>query len=456
MLQSLSIGMSALAAAQRGIDTTSHNIANANTVGYSRQRIEQAAAFPVVGARPYRSGPIGAGVEVTAVRRMRDEILEHAILDAAGRRGAAEEIAQALNSIQDVTGTLEDGLSTDLSRLWSAWNDVALNPASSAGRGAAIDAASRVAASLRSASARIDDVSSDAVQRMHQMAGEITDLAAQIADLNGAISQVANAGGNANDFMDQRDVAVQRLVALTGAQVRTHDNMVDVTVGGVALVSRNVASAMTVDESPVGVRVNGTAAPMAGAIGGLQTLATSTVGDLQDRLDLIATGLRDAMNAQHALGTDLNGDAGGPIFLGANARELHVDPALTATKIAATRAPETGGGNNALEIARIGDRDVIGTIDAPGTPSRTPVDAVAELVAEIGRRAVAATNEAKAVSAVTDALESRRQEVSGVSIDEELTNMLRYQRAYQAAARIITASDEMLDLLVNRLGIVGR
>jgi flagellar hook-associated protein 1 FlgK len=456
MLQTFGIGMSALAAAQRGIEVTSHNVANAGTVGYTRQRVEQAAAFPSLGTRPYRPGTYGAGVDVVAVRRMRDDVLTGAVLDAAAQRGGADEVAKAMASIQDIAGTLEDGIATDVSRLWSAWSDVAANPTGTTARAGVLDASNRLAASLRTASARLAQVESTSVQRMAQAADEVNSLSKEIAKLNMAIAEVTNSGGTPNDFLDKRDVAVERLVALTGGQTRTDGHAIDVTMGGISLVSGGTSSTMTVTENPPAVQVDGNPTIMGGALGALRELATSTVDGLRDRLDLVANGLRDAVNAQHTAGFDLDGNAGQAIFLGTSAADIHVDPALTTRSIAASRSGAAGDGNNAVALGDLAYRATVGTPEVPGTPSRTLAEAASDLVADIGRRAAVAQSEAETTSAISDALEQRRQEVSGVSIDEEMTNLLRYQRAYQAAARVITAADELLDTLINRVGLVGR
>jgi flagellar hook-associated protein 1 FlgK len=455
-MQTLGIGLSALAAAQRGIEVTSHNVANAATPGYTRQRVEQTAAYPTVGATPFRSGAYGSGVEVTGVRRIRDDLLDGAMLDAAGQRGAAEEVARALAGVEDIAGSLEDGLAAGISQMWTAWTDLAGNPTSAAARSAAIGASARFAGGLRAASDRLDHAERDATSRMRQIADEVNGLAKEIADLNSAITQVVNSGGSPNDFLDKRQMAVERIVTLTGAQVRTTDSAVDVTVGGVALVLSNLSAEVTVDEDPAGVRVDGNTTTIGGALGALADVANAALAELRQRLDLLATGVRDAVNARHALGTDLDGNPGGAVFVGATAKELAVDPALTQRRVAASLSGATADGNNATAIAALATAQTVATPDAPALKSRTPAEAVADLVADIGRRVIVSQREAETTAAISQALEQRRQEVSGVSIDEEMTNLLRYQRAYEAAARVLTAADELLDLLVNRLGTAGR
>ncbi len=456
MMQSLGIGVSGLAAAQRGIDVVSHNVANVNTEGYTRQRVDQTSAFPTLGARPFGPGAYGTGVQVTGVRQLRDTLLDDGVRSALAQQGQSEEVNRAMSSVQDIAGSLEDGLGTDLTRFWSSWSDVAANPQGITARSSVIDAGTRLASTLQGASNRIDGLASSSKGRMSGYADQVTALAATVAKLNGSILDVTTAGGTPNDFIDQRNVAVEQLSKLTGAQVRNNGAMIDVIVGGGLLVAGVQSQTMTVDGDPPSVKLDGSEVAAGGSMGALQNLATNGLDDLRQRLDLIANGLRDAMNTAHAAGTDLDGQSGIAFFTGSGAADFAVNTDLTAQKIAASTSGETADGNNALAMADVRYATTIGTPANPGNPSITAGDAVADLVADLGRQAAGAQRGVDASTSMVTALDGQRAETSGVSIDEEMTTLLSYQRAYEAAARIITTSDTMLDTLINHVGTSGR
>lgn len=456
MMQSLGIGVSGVAAAQRGIEVVSHNIANINTPGYTRQRIDQSAAVPSTGYRPAGPGAYGVGVEVTGVRQLRDTMIDNSMRSALGGQGASEELARATGSIQNIVGSFDDGLGTDLTKLWSAFTDVAANPTAITARSSVLDAGERLAATLRGAATSIDNLATSSAERLRGSADQVNTLAKQVASLNAQILDVVTAGGTPNDFMDQRNVAVEQLSKLTGAEVRASGPVIDVIVGGTLLVSGVKAEKLTVDGAPPQVNIDGSPVTPGGSMGALASLATTGLGELRQRLDMIALGLRDAVNAVHGNGTDLDGNAGGDFFVATSARDFAVNPDLTPRGIAASTSGEPGDGNNAIALADIRYEKVAGTLGDPDTPTLTASDAIADLISDIGRQASTAQRKLDADNALVTSIDGQRQETSGVSIDEEMTNLLKYQRAYEAAARVITAADEMLDTLINRVGIVGR
>lgn len=456
MMQSLGIGVSGVSAAQRGIEVVSHNIANINTPGYSRQRIDQSAAIPSTGFRPVGPGAYGVGVEVTGVRQLRDLMLDNGMRSALADQGANEELARAMGGIQNIVGSLEDGLGTDLTKLWSAFTDVGANPTAITARSAVLDAGARLAATLRNAATSVENLGTSSAARLRDSADQVNALATQVGSLNAQILDVITSGGTPNDFLDQRNVAVEQLAKLTGAEVRPNGPVVDVIVGGTLLVAGVHTEHLSVDGSPPSVNIDGSPVTPGGAMGQLASLATTGLDELRQRLDMIATGLRDAVNAVHTQGSDLDGAPGQDFFVGTSARDFEVNPDLTARGIAASASGSPGDGNNAIALADVRYEKIAGTLGDPDTPTLTASDAIADLISDIGRRSSSADRKLEATNALVSSLDGQRQETSGVSIDEEMTNLLKYQRAYEAAARIITAADEMLDTLINRVGIVGR
>jgi flagellar hook-associated protein 1 FlgK len=456
VISGLNVGLSGLFAAQRALDVTAHNIANVNTPGYSRQRVEQSAATPTTGAVPMLGpGAYGRGVTITGVRQLRDALIDARILDAGGEQGAADVAVDATNAAQAVVGTLDEGLGTDLSAFWSAWDELSRQPSQLATREAVLDAGRQLSGTLRAATAALDGIAADAGAQLTSNIAAANDLADRIADLNASIQAVVAQGGQPNDLYDQRSAAVNELARLVGATTRpAQGGTIDVVVGGGMLVSGTSSARLSVSGTPPTIAWSdtGTAADVAGAAGALERLAGTGLGDVRGQLDAIASGLRDAVNALHTAGYDLQGAAGAAFFTGTGAADFEVNAALAAGGIAASASGAAADGNQAVTIAALRTQPIV----AAGSGATSATDAVANLVADVGRRATAATRAASTAGATLDALEQRRSETSGVSIDEELTNLLRFQRAYEAAARVITTADQMLDTLVNRVGIVGR
>jgi flagellar hook-associated protein 1 len=231
------------------------------------------------------------------------------------------------------------------------------------------------------------------------------------------------------------------------------DGTVDVLVGSHSLVDGERVDRMTVSSTaPLGLtwEADGVAVTPGGRMGGLLTLANVELPSIRAGLDSIAVGLRDVVNAAHRAGFDQDGNAGADFFVGTDAATIAVAPTLDVREIAAsaTAAGAPADGRNALVLAGLRSADAIGT-DSVG-------DALTALAGRLGSMAAAASSNARASNTVLGNVTRERAEVSSVSLDEELSNMVRFQRAYEASARVITVVDEMLDILVNRTGLVGR
>jgi flagellar hook-associated protein 1 FlgK len=456
MISGLNVGLTGLFAAQRGLDVTAHNLANVNTPGYTRQRVEQSAAVPTLGLVPVLGpGSYGRGVEVTAVRQMKDNLIESRILEANSDLGAAGVNIDAMSAAQSVVGSLEGGLGTDLSAFWSAWDELSRQPTQLANRDAVLDAGRQLSGTLRDAVAALDAIAVDASARLSSEVATANDLADRIAGLNRSIQEVVAQGGQPNDLYDQRTAAVNELAKIVGATTRpAAGGTIDVLVAGGVLVGSAGVTRLGVEGSPPSVTWASTGQPAAvrGSAGALEQIAGPGLDGIRDQLDAIATGLRDGVNALHGAGYDLDGNIGDDFFVGTGAADLDVNAALTARTVAASEGGEPADGNQAVAIATLRSAALVTTDGGDVSAS----DAIANLVGDVGRRVSAAERSSSTATATMDALAQRRSETSGVSVDEELTNLMRYQRAYEAAARVITTADQMLDTLVNRVGVVGR
>ena len=455
----LTTAYSGLAAARAGLDVTGQNIANATTQGYTRQRLETSAAAPArpslftTGVRP------GEGVLATGIARLGDAHLEARVRITAGAAGYTAVRAQAFATLED--GLREPGahgVSASLQDFWAGWQEVSNAPEKGAPASALLAAAgqltSRIAAGYREVETQWATSRSSATS----LATEVNDAAAQVADLNRQIRSAVNAGTSANELVDRRTTLAATLAGLTGATVRDNaDGTADILVAGNPLVSGTTALTLQVT-GPAGLDGPGTVqvewAHRPGAPAGVE------IGELAATLSLLAPAgdggpLAQAAAGYNAFATTLadqvntlhSGAGKGPFFAYQPDRAAaSLDVLPTRREDLAAGAPGAGGL----------DGSVADKISALGTGSGSPDAAWSAFVVDLG--AVARTERQADALADVSATSALQQQLSAtsVSMDEEQVNLLQYQHAYQGAARVMTAVDEMLDVLINRMGIVGR
>jgi flagellar hook-associated protein 1 FlgK len=456
----LNIGLSSLYAQRRGLEVTGHNIANANTEGYSRQRVRlEADSGPITPAYHSRWNGAGNGVVVADVQRLRDVFLESRAVHERGSEAGLRGRALVLGRVEAILSEPGDlGLQSQLSEFWSGWDDIANQPTDLAGRSQLLQRAQTLATGINQASARLDGQWSASREQLQATVQDINATAEAVAQLNAGVMAATKAGLSPNDLSDQRDLLVQRLGDLAGVSLRAGDaGSVDVFVGGTALVRGATAERLAVRgaselTTPAGTvsvawEKDGFAAPAGGAAAGLQAGLNEVLPRYRDGLDALAGALRTTVNTQHRLGTDAAGLAGGDFFSGTSAADLRVaftDPA----RIAASSAPVGGtgdrGGGNAAAMAELAT--------APGGP-----DALyRRTIVQLGVEAQTANRRVDIQTDILRQVEAQRESEAGVNLDEEMANMLAYQRGYEGAARFVTAIDQMLDTLINRTGLVGR
>jgi flagellar hook-associated protein 1 len=462
----LNTALRALNAAQTQLDTAAHNTANASTPGYSRQRVTIVASEPFSYPSFNRTGlpgQIGSGVSVAAIERARDGFIDIQIRTQTESSGYWDAKRDELSKVETIFPEPSDsGLGTVLSRFWSAWQDVAATPTSTAARAALTEQASSLAARMNSDAGQLATLAQGIDAEVSSQVAEVNDIARQLAGLNEQIQRVVVSGDNANDLADQRDLLLDRLSRILPSTVQPQsDGTVTVLVGGTDLVNHGMARPITAAIN-AGSHVeprwsDGTKVALgSGQMAGLVEIRDTTLVSYRSSLDALAKGIADAVNVLHQGGTDATGAAGLAFFTytaGNAAGSLAVNTAIVADPrlLAVASGPnQPGDGSVAASIAELRTALLFGT----GTQNAS--DVYAGLVSRIGSDTRQGIEMAANQALVVGHLERRRESVSGVSLDEEATDMIRFQHAYQAAARVITAVDEMLDLLINRTGLVGR
>ena len=454
ILSILSIGAQSLRAQQLAIQTTGHNLANVATPGFSRQRVILTSAPASLVGTVY----IGQGVDVAGVARVVDRFAEAELLSLQSGVGYSEAESRALSSLQEIF-PLTGGVNGALSEFFGALSDLANNPAGLTERISVIGKARALGENLAltrqnltSLQQNLDDEIASAVDRFNL-------LTEQIAELNRQIAFTEVGGESANDFRDQRQTLLQELVSLTGATVREGDNgQVNVNLGGLLLVGGTRFASLSSDSdnsaglrdvtyhSPDDTVFIATALFPTGKIGSLLNVRDNQVQDFIDRLDQFGQSLVAEVNAQHALGFDLNGNAGGNLFnpiaaLAGAASNVQVDASLAADPrlIAAAASPAALPGDNRNALALVGLRST--TIPALG--GMTLEDHYLSLLGDVGSQVAAADAQFNFQQAVLTQTQARRESTSGVNIDEEMTKLIQFQRAFESSALLIRTADEM-------------
>jgi flagellar hook-associated protein 1 FlgK len=454
----LSIGRQALLANERAIGVTGHNIANVNTPGFSRQQ-------PVLNAtRPDTRG-FGTGVELSTVLRSVDGFLDARQLASAAALGGATTGRQLLDRVQSLFPVGDAGVGNALAAFFAAANAVADSPQDLATRNQLLEAGATLAGQLRNAAGGIQTLQRETDQRLGQAALDANGALQNLAQLNREIIAADRAGRETNDLRDQRQVALGKLAGQLSIQVVEGANggvNVYAASGQGLLIGTDVATLATeadpghlgLDGNPlsrIGIAAgDGSVISLSGAVGGtigtLLGLRDQTLTGNAAALDQLTTNLRDAVNAVQTdpAGRDLNGAVGLAFFSGTGAADLRVG--LTDPRgIAAAQGANLADNTNALALVDVAQQ----TFAALG--GATLGGYFGTLQASIGQQAQRADESASVEENVSSALSAQREAISGVSLDEEFTNLIRFQRGFQAAAKLINVSNGLLDDL---LGLV--
>jgi flagellar hook-associated protein 1 len=537
----IGIGITALNAAQAGLVTTQHNIANVNTPGFSRQQTVLSAEI----AQYTGSGFFGNGVQVESVRRIVNQFLDNQVVAAQGSLSREEAYFGMVSQIDSLLGNSGTGLSSALQDFFNAVHEVANNPGSLVPRQTLIAYAQTLSSRFQGIANQLDTLRSGVDSQLSGSVSTVNNLARQLADLNNKIASLQGSGQPPNDLLDQRDELVRQLAEEIGVTAAPQsDGSYNVFIGqGQALVLGGqsfdlslVSSREDPTRSVLAVRIGATAVEIpettigGGRIGGLLAFRSESLDTAQSLIGRIAIGLTDAFNTQHAMGFDLNSAAGGnffapislkapiantgntgsgvvgislsgiagltgsdyrlsydganyvvtrlsdnanvytgaafpavpidgfnlslasgtinagdsflirPTFSGAGSVAVAIsDPSLIA-------AASTPGGildnGNALTLASLGSTNIL----SGGAASLET--AYSQVVGQIAVLTQRADNNQQAESVVLNDAIAAQQSASGVNLDEEAANLIRYQQAFQAAGKAIQVASTLFDTIL--------
>ena len=487
----LQMGLRALQAHQMGLGVTGHNIANANTEGYSRQRINLVPGNPyTVPAfnKPLSPGQMGTGVQVADIKRVRDEFIEMQLRMESQTTGQWQVLMDGYEQVEMIFNEPSDtGISSTMTAFWKSWQQLSLTPADLPAR-----------AVVRQTGALLADAISHTYTQLHRYREEIDSaigvkvnrinyLAQQVADLNKQIVAVAVSGDNPNDLLDARDLIVKELAQIANIQAVTDEELqMHISISGSSLVQGSHVSKLALKEDPQGFRVvwEGTrdvnAVFNGGELKGLFQLRDDILRDgYMAELDRLAQAIVEKVNEVHRQGygfdasvddSDLDGryptgkdffaaPADSDNWAGRWAQDMRLaDDILqedglkyiAAGKLAEGSEEAPGNGDNALAIANLLQEAKVDALNG------SIPDFLASLIASLGVDSQESQRMLANQTVLMEHLERRQEAVSGVALDEEMGNLIRFQHAYNAAARLITALDETLSTVIERMGIVGR
>lgn len=459
-LSSLNTALTALRYNRVAMDVASNNIANATTRGHSRRHVDGVAlgatAQPAMWSR-YQGA--GGGVDAGPVQRMVDPFLDARARSEHGSQSYLDLRSGVLQRVESGIGEPGDsGVASALAGLRAAWQDVANHPEGEAARSQVLARAGTLVDSLHAQATNIATERSDQCSRLRAMVTGANTAAGDLAATNDSVAVAHLNGTESAELLDQRDALAMMLAQLTGGVATTRpDGGLDVSIQGVALVTGKVAGHLDIasgvtptgadDGNPVGFAiVTGAAsavvpAGVRGEVGAVTDLLDTTLPAYLTGLGSVAQMVADETNAQHVSGFDLAGNPGMPLFsynpadVAGTLAVVVTDPSLVAV------SGVSGGvldGSNADALGQVGSADA----------------AYQRLVNGFGTEVASVKRLALTQQMLTTQVDGSREQLSGVNLEEETVAMLSSQRAYEAASRVISVMDSVLDTLINRTGLL--
>jgi flagellar hook-associated protein 1 FlgK len=458
----LNAALSGLEAAQAAIDTTGENISNASTPGYTEQVVNttESAEQSIPGASNTGTVLLGTGVDISSISRIRDQFLDIQYRAQNAASNSANTTSTELQQVQAaVNEPSTDGISSALSAFWQSWGALTSNPAGQSNAAAVqgvISAGQTLVQTVNSVYAQMSIVQTQAAQQYSTLTGangQVQQDATKIANLNQEISAASGSGQTDNALLDQRDNAIDDLSSLGQVSIITNQTNGSVTVNfgdaAKALVGGTTGTTVTWPQT-LGGSENGPG----GQLGALLQLMppppsgqgspTGPITTMMSSLDTVASKVINAVNnAPGGL------PAASPFFNTGNPNpdgsttdiiDIATDPPMTT---AALQSLTSGASGAAISAAIAGQQN--GTAD----------QSYAAFVAQVGGSVQSAQSTQSTAQSLLTAIGNQRESVSGVSLDQEMTNLTNYQQAYEASARVMNAMDSVISTLITTVGGAG-
>ena len=460
LFQGLELGKRALLTHQYSLQTIGHNIANVNSPGYTRQRVSIHATYP----ESSPAGQIGTGVTADRIVQIRDLFLGDQYRDAAKSQGEWAYKQKSLSQIESMFNEPQDGsLNELLNKFWDSWSSLATNSDSTNNRKLIVAQAEELVNGIQQLAKRLNSLQGSINADMVTMTNDVNRYTTQIASLNQQIKTAEIGGQKANDLRDARDLLTDELSGLIDVQTVEKDNGATIVyMGAMILVDGS-------DSFDVGTKTqNKNGVPISsliwegskyvlrndhGQLAGLMQSRDVIIPDYISQLNELSRSLVEQVNSLHSTGYAADGTTGTNFFDPnfTDALNIRINRAVrdNVNLIASASTPDRDN-QLALSISDLRNQAVL------ENGSLSINDFYASLVGQLGIETNEATSFTSNYELLVQQIDNSRQAVQGVSLDEEMTNLIKFQQAYDAAARVITQMDQALDTVISGMGIVGR
>lgn len=446
----LEIAKKSLNANQVGISVTSHNISNASAPGYSRQRLTMSASLP----EKTMFGYLGTGVTPATVQRMREKFLDAQTQIATMDYGQAAKKEQMLKLAESYfQEPSSGGLNAMMTNFFNAFQNLSLHPEESASRNAVIQNATIMNDSFHRLSSGLTDLEREVYNEAVTKVDKINGFLKTIAGLDNTITSAVSQGLQPNDVKDQRDKLLTDLAQLVNIKATENEQGgTTIAIGGSTVVTNGNAVTLSITSTAGKIKIlpNNSSTEVtitSGELGALTTLYDTTISGYREQLDSVAKTMIDRINEIHSAGYGIGNppSTGVDFFTGTDAVSIELNPALLSNinLIAASKDGSPGNNEVALEISGVQNERLM------YSNTSSVMQYYNSIVSRLGSEIQLLDTESTSKQLVLEQLQTQQNSVAGVSLDEEMTNLIQYQHGFDAAARVVNTVNEMFETLLN-------
>lgn len=475
----LSIGVSAVFANQRALDVTGHNISNVNTPGYTRQMISNSASFyqKVGQSGNGRQLQLGYGVDVQEIRQYRDEFLDKKYKKENTELGYWSTRYTSIQELETIfSDNTEDGLQAVMNNFWNSWEQLSKPTGGLVARAMVKENSIALVETIKNMDNLLGNLRKSKDKEIIESIAKINDIAKKIANLNLNITKIEAHGVIANDLRDERNYYLDQISGMAKIQVIESDT-INISLEGRLLVEGSIYEQINTlpDSNNSGfvklewLSDNGKLEISGGSVKAMFESRDTLVMGFRERLNEYVKGIASEVNVIHITGYGVKDGINRKFFINEldstsddiNLTTIAFNPQLNDYDNIAS-AEEVGNNEDnrlSLRIAALRYNDYFSEDSYEtnaGDRKYNYDEFYRNIISELGNKGQEAATAVDAQKLLVDQLDYRRQSVSAVSLDEEMSNLIRYEHSYNAAARIVNIMDEMLEIIVNKIGLVGR